>query len=695
MSKNSIKVTPDFIQNLKEEHLQDLRELENKLVDQVNKKWCQIQDNNNSILERVTLMSDNNKEMFDSLTLQKIKIDKISDYEPFKNKIEAMVTTHEIRINSIISDVLNLRTKYDKIISDNLTVPGFIGPACQFKSISDFLLNRIMEISKTKNEKEQIKSDVKECKIRVEGFVKNMVNLCDNSVLRCNEYTDNKEKNMKEYIKNSLENFEKKNLDMRAGLYDKQQKMFEQLQNDMKEFDELLMMKKDINQALESKLKEYEKKFVKMNEKIDEKEKEIRNLTKELKQSYKHINDMKLTIKEILFKETSNQMDIIKINSKFKKFNFIENPNNVNNINSNNNNNTIETNNTIINDNINNNLNTDNITTINSINNDNYINKKNSPPTKNAKIPNTGINLFKESILKGKTLINRKKGDLFKDDLFRIKKNDSKKFVLFNEQEKRDNEENSDEENENKLYEQINFKRYVTSNEISYSITNNNLINNKNNNNDISITSIKNKILKNNINITETNLNKDKKENKKVSFSRNNIKSDYKPKNKNQKYLNLLKKNNMINEKNIVFDKLNSLPNDNSKKYRTLKSDVFINCASKISKGFNIKALIQNNNVNNKKFNYKVVSLGDKVSLDGDSKELYSLDFETLKKRTIRLNLVSPLSKTLKIYQNEKNKQNTNNELNIKVSPAFGSTAYSFYQKKDFSDFNHKSPYDI
>ena len=692
MSKNSIKVTPDFIHNLKEEYLQDLRELENKLVDQVNKKWCQIQDNSNSLLERVALMSDNNKEMFDSLTLQKIKLDKISDYEPFKNKIEAMVTTHEIRINSIISDVLNFRTKYDKIISDNLTVPGFIGPSCQFKSISDFLLNQIMEISKTKNEKEQIKSDVKECKNRVEGFVKNMINLCDNSVLRCNEYTDNKEKNMKEYIKNAFENFEKKNLDMRAGLYDKQQKMFEQLQNDMKEFDDLLMMKNDINKALEIKLKEYEKKFIKMNEKIDEKEKEIRNLSKELKQSYKHINDMKLTIKEILFKEASNQMDIIKINSKFKKFNFTQNPNNAYNINSNNNNNTIETNNTIINDNINNNLNTDNITTINSINNDNYINKKNSSPTKKARIPNTGINLFKESILKGKTFVNRKKSDLFKEDLFRIKKNDSKKFALLNEQEKRDNEENSDEENENKLYEQIKFKRYVTSNEISYSITNNNLINNKNNNNDISITSIKNKILKNNINITETNINKDKRENKKVSFNRNNSKSDYKPKNKNQKYLNLLKKNNMINEKNIVFDKFNSLPNDNSKKYRTLKSDGFINCASKISKGFNIKALIQNNNVNNKKFNYKVVSLGDKVSLDGDSKELYSLDFETLKKRTIRLNLVSPLSKTLKIYQNEKNKQNTNNELNIKVSPAFGSTAYSFYQKKDFPNINHKSP---
>ena len=173
-------------------------------------------------------------------------------------------------------------------------------------------------------------------------------------------------------------------------------------------------------------------------------------------------------------------------------------------------------------------------------------------------------------------------------------------------------------------------------------------------------------------------------------------KSDYKKK-KNEKFINLLKKN-LNHDKNIDYYKLNFYPlptdinnnNNNRKKYRTLKSDGFIASSSKISKGFNIKTLSKNF-INKNKFNYKIVTIGDKISLGSDSKELYSLDFETLRKRSIRLNLVSPLSNTFKLYQNEKNRQNINNELNIKVSPAFGSTAYSFYQKNDFPNINNKN----
>jgi hypothetical protein len=78
-------------------------------------------------LEKVDLMMENNKKMFDSITLQKMKLEKISDYEPFKNKIEYMVTTHEMRINTIMNDLYNVKTRYDKIFENNLTVPGFIG----------------------------------------------------------------------------------------------------------------------------------------------------------------------------------------------------------------------------------------------------------------------------------------------------------------------------------------------------------------------------------------------------------------------------------------------------------------------------------------------------------------------------------------------------------------------------------------
>ena len=92
MSEISPNISSNLIHNLKEEMLFDLRQLENKLTDQINKKWYQIESTNNSLLEKISLMMDNNKQMFDSITLQKVNIDKISDYEPFKNKIEAMVT---------------------------------------------------------------------------------------------------------------------------------------------------------------------------------------------------------------------------------------------------------------------------------------------------------------------------------------------------------------------------------------------------------------------------------------------------------------------------------------------------------------------------------------------------------------------------------------------------------------------------
>ena len=72
------------------------------------------------------------------------------------------------------------------------------------------MLNQILEVSKTKPEKEQIKSDVKDCKVRVEGFLKNMINLNENSVKRCKEYSNSKEKNLKEYLRNNLTNLEKK-----------------------------------------------------------------------------------------------------------------------------------------------------------------------------------------------------------------------------------------------------------------------------------------------------------------------------------------------------------------------------------------------------------------------------------------------------------------------------------------------------
>jgi hypothetical protein len=178
-----------------------------------------------------------------------------------------------------------------------------------------------MENSRARNEREILKYDVKECKSRIEGFLKKIITLNDNAVNRCNQYADTKEKIIKEYVDKWFESFHKKFMDLRAGLYDKQKKMFEEIKEYTKEFEGILEMKKDIDLAIDSKLKEKDLVINKINEKIEEKGNKINSLINDFIRYNKALNDINITMKEIQFKENTNKMDIIKINSKLKKKN--------------------------------------------------------------------------------------------------------------------------------------------------------------------------------------------------------------------------------------------------------------------------------------------------------------------------------------------------------------------------------------
>jgi hypothetical protein len=91
-------------------------------------------------------------------------------------------------------------------------VPGYIVPSSQYKSLSEYLSVLINDFSKMKNDKEQLKIDVKDCKNKIDNYLKNIVCLNDNAVVRSNEYTEKKAKSIIEYINKILDNEEKKKL---------------------------------------------------------------------------------------------------------------------------------------------------------------------------------------------------------------------------------------------------------------------------------------------------------------------------------------------------------------------------------------------------------------------------------------------------------------------------------------------------
>ena len=89
------------IVHLKEELYKELRELESKFLNMFIKKSIEIEDKNKSSLDKIDSMMSKSEQMFNSINEQQIKLEKVFEFETFKNKINDMIITHELRINNI------------------------------------------------------------------------------------------------------------------------------------------------------------------------------------------------------------------------------------------------------------------------------------------------------------------------------------------------------------------------------------------------------------------------------------------------------------------------------------------------------------------------------------------------------------------------------------------------------------------
>ena len=133
--------------HLKEEVFKELRDLDSKFTNMFFKKSSEIEEKNEVSIKKINSMMDKNTEMFNSINSQKLKLEKIVELETFKNKTSDMILSQEILIKDLIKDVNDIKFKYDREITQNLYLPGYIGPSCQFKSISDYILFNINEVS--------------------------------------------------------------------------------------------------------------------------------------------------------------------------------------------------------------------------------------------------------------------------------------------------------------------------------------------------------------------------------------------------------------------------------------------------------------------------------------------------------------------------------------------------------------------
>ena len=285
----------------KEDILSLLRQLENKLNNQISNKESKLNKDYDHFISKINSLIENNKEMVNDLVSQKLKLEKINELETFKNKVDSMLITHEVRIKNSLEDIEKMKTKYDKIITENLFVSGFIGNSCQFKNLSEYLSYNISEVSKLKMEREQYKKDIKEIKNKIDTTVKNMITLNDNSVKLCNKYTDNKQEEFRKLLESTQTELNQKSMEMRAMIVQYNNESNQKVENIKNEFNKILEMKEEFINLINDKYEIFEKKHEELKRKAILNDENIQINKDKLENTNEQINNLEKSIKELSF----------------------------------------------------------------------------------------------------------------------------------------------------------------------------------------------------------------------------------------------------------------------------------------------------------------------------------------------------------------------------------------------------------
>ena len=240
----------------KEEILKNVHDFEEDLLKKINTKMIELNTDYKKFHKNLNNLAENNKQLITSLITKNVNAEKISSLEKFRNKVDSILITHEIRINNNIEQINSIKAKYDKAIMENLMVPGYVGPSCQFKNIGEFIIYNISEVAKIKSEKDLMKNSFRDLKVKTDSSMRTVLNLNDSLVRRSNDYTDSKISEFKKLIYEKIDYMNTKEKEIK-GIFAKFGKDRENFEKERKNFGNEL--KEEILSEIDIKINEAKK----------------------------------------------------------------------------------------------------------------------------------------------------------------------------------------------------------------------------------------------------------------------------------------------------------------------------------------------------------------------------------------------------------------------------------------------------
>ena len=311
-------MSKDEITSLKEEFLKEIRDLEKRINLQLSLNLKGLTEKNEKFIQEFNQISKNNKSLTDLISSKNFESHKINELEIFKKKTETMVISHDIKLNSAIKEINDIKYLHAKEVSENLTVPGFVGQACKYKNIASYIAVNIKEMDKVKNDTESNKKESKELKRKLEDMIKTLLNLVDKSNEKSIEYVNNKMKHSEEMTNNKIAEVNDKIFNFRTVLLtqdkidDFKKKIFDEINENnynKREVDNLINntknnfetslnnlkteLKQEMNKAIKSRIEKYENEIKELNKSLKEANKKIISLNHFQSKLFKDFLDLK------------------------------------------------------------------------------------------------------------------------------------------------------------------------------------------------------------------------------------------------------------------------------------------------------------------------------------------------------------------------------------------------------------------
>ena len=238
----------------KEEILKKLRSIENKFSSEFNSKLSVINTTFDKMDIKINTISQNNNSLIDLVSKQNFNFEKINQFDLFKSKIEQTLLNDKIQFKNVFQEISQMKDNYKKIVTENLIIPGCIGPGCVYKTLGDYLVYNMEEFNKLRNQTEQNKKKVSE-------WEKTIISMISNALSRFQIYTDNKNKETFILMEKKFETINNKILDLNEQ-FEKNQieidKLVKQIQNDIQN---IVEQNKANIEIREKKLEEFEQKI--------------------------------------------------------------------------------------------------------------------------------------------------------------------------------------------------------------------------------------------------------------------------------------------------------------------------------------------------------------------------------------------------------------------------------------------------